>query len=388
MTGRNGNRSGCFSPNWSFRPEEITIAEMLLSSGYRTGHFGKWHLGAVKGESPVNPRTSGFEEYLSHDNFFEKDPPLVRNGAAPEIHEGESSIIVAQAAIDYMREIRAGGAPFFIVVHFGSPHGPYAGVEEDLAHYQDVENEESRHRFAEISGMDRALGMLRRELRDAGLADNTLFWFCSDNGIPGGESNPNAGLRGSKGNLYEGGLRVPGIIEWPSVVKEARQTSIPCVTSDILPTLAEIAGLPLPDRPLDGVSIAPLIRGEAFPERPKPIGFWKYPAGGEGKNDPWMDAERVKGTTPTTRNPGIEFQNYHHPTPRTKGFGGEAAWRENRLKLVVDGKGGAELFDIEADPLEKTDLAKERPEDVARMKAALEDWQRSVELSLTGADYR
>ena len=97
LTGRHANRSGAFAPNYSTRPEEITLAALLRAAGYRTGHFGKWHVGAVKRESPVNPARMGFDEYLSHDNFFELDPPLSRDGAPPEIHRGESSAIVAGA---------------------------------------------------------------------------------------------------------------------------------------------------------------------------------------------------------------------------------------------------------------------------------------------------
>jgi arylsulfatase A-like enzyme len=99
MTGRHANRSGAFAPNWSTRPEEITMAHILKRAGYRTGHFGRWHLGAVKAESPVNPRRMGFDEYLSHDNFFEMDPPLSRNGEPPQVIAGESSEIVVSAAI-------------------------------------------------------------------------------------------------------------------------------------------------------------------------------------------------------------------------------------------------------------------------------------------------
>lgn len=83
LTGRHPNRSGVFTPNYSTRPEEITIARIVKAAGYRTGHFGKWHVGAVKAASPTNPAKMGFDEYLSHDNFFEMSPPLSRNGAAP-----------------------------------------------------------------------------------------------------------------------------------------------------------------------------------------------------------------------------------------------------------------------------------------------------------------
>ena len=91
MTGRHSNRFGLFGPNWAMRPEEITLAEILHEAGYATGHFGKWHLGPVKAEAPNCPGHQGFDEWLSHDNFFEMDPTLSRNGAAPTVHQGESS---------------------------------------------------------------------------------------------------------------------------------------------------------------------------------------------------------------------------------------------------------------------------------------------------------
>ncbi|MFM9079896.1 MAG: sulfatase-like hydrolase/transferase, partial [Opitutaceae bacterium] len=197
MTGRHANRSGAFAPNYSTRPEEITIAQILRAGGYRTGHFGKWHLGAVKRESPVNPARMGFDEYLSHDNFFEMDPPLSRNGATPEIIKGESSELVVAEAARFARKVAAEGKPFFIVVWFGSPHGPYSGTPADLALYSKVQKEELRHRFAEITAMDRAIGRFRAALREAGVADNTLVWFNSDNGLP----------REHKGESFDGDWR-------------------------------------------------------------------------------------------------------------------------------------------------------------------------------------
>ncbi len=386
MTGRHPNRMGTFAPNWAIRPEEITIAHLLKQAGYRTGHFGKWHLGAVKAASPVNPRACGFDEYLSHDNFFELDPPLSRNGADPEIIKGESSEIVAAAAVEFIRKVKAERKPFLAAVWFGSPHGPYRGLEKDVALYGDGPDEDARHRYAEITAMDRAIGQLRSALREMNLAENTLFWYCSDNGIPGAQY-PNGGLKGTKGTIYDGGLRVPGIIEWPEVIRTPRTASLAAVTSDILPTVLDLLGLPLPDRPIDGVSLKPLLLGGVMTERPHPIGFWKYPTAGEKKNDPWMDPERIRGTTPTTKQANIQFTNFKHPVPRTNNFGGQAAWRDNRYKIVESGK-TMELYDMIADPLEKNDLAEAKPELVAKMTAELRDWQRSVERSLSGADYR
>ncbi len=406
LTGRHANRSGAFSPNYSTRPEEITIAQILCQGGYRTGHFGKWHVGAVKSASPVNPGRLGFDEYLSHDNFFEMNPPLSRNGATPEIIRGESSELVAAEAARFARKVAAEGRPFLIVLWFGSPHGPYSGTPTDVALYRDIAGEELRHRFAEITAMDRAIGGFRSVLRELGVAENTLLWFNSDNGLPAehkGESF-DGGWRGSKGTVFEGGLRVPGIIEWPAVIRTPRVSSVPAVTSDILPTLLDLTGLasPKPGRPIDGISLRPLIVNGAMQERPSPIGFWQYDASGERTNGRWLDAELARGTTPTTRNPAIDFLNYKHPVPKTSRFGGVAAWTDNRYKLMLSDRAVANpakvggkrdvpeavaLYDLIDDPREERNLAARHPEIVARMTAELHAWQRSVERSLSGADY-
>jgi len=402
MTGRHANRSGAFAPNWSTRPEEITLAQILKQAGYRTEHFGKWHLGAVKQDSPLNPNRMGFDEYLSHDNFFEMDPPLSRNGATPEIIKGESSEIVVAAAVNFTRKVQAEGKPFFVVIWFGSPHGPYSGKPEDVALYAKVPSEDMRRRFAEITAMDRAIGTYRQALRSLGVADTTLLWFNSDNGIPipNEQDSFNGGWRGTKGTVYEGGLRVPAIIEWPAVIKTPRTSSAACVTSDILPTVLDFLGLkhPAPQRPIDGISLRPLIAGDSMKERPSPIGFWKYASQGESQNGRWVSEERSRGTTPTTKQANILFNNFKHPVAKTTDFGGEAAWTDNRFKLVVaesrkgakkkaTSSAGVQLFDLTADPKETTDIAARHPDVVQRMRAELAAWQRSVERSLSGADY-
>jgi hypothetical protein len=150
---------------------------------------------------------------------------------------------------------------------------------------------------------------------------------------------------------------------------------------------------PAPQRPLDGISLKLLIVDGTMKERSTPIGFWKYAAQAESGNGRWISEELSRGTTPTTRNPAIAFQNFKHPVAKTRDFGGEAAWTDNRFKLVVGesrrAKSGprAELYDLAADPYETTDVAAKHPDVVRRMTDQLHAWQRSVELSLSGADY-
>jgi arylsulfatase A-like enzyme len=138
LTGRHPNRYGTFTPGWSLRPEEITIAHLLKDAGYATAHFGKWHVGPVKKESPTSPGAMGFDEWLSHDNFFEMDPVLSRNGEAPLKIEGEGSEVIIDETIKFIQKAKNQEKPFLAVVWFGSPHEPYSGLPEDLALYENL----------------------------------------------------------------------------------------------------------------------------------------------------------------------------------------------------------------------------------------------------------
>src|SRR4051812_39772293 len=135
ITGRHHLRSGVFDPGWSTRPEEIGLAKIMRQAGYGTAHFGKRHLGPIKADSPTKPGAMGFDTWLSHDNFFELDPWLSRDGAAPVQFKGESSEVVVAEAIRYIDQAKRAGKPFFVVVWFGSPHEPYSGLPKDLALY-------------------------------------------------------------------------------------------------------------------------------------------------------------------------------------------------------------------------------------------------------------
>jgi len=185
---------------------------------------------------------------------------------------------------------------------------------------------------------------------------------------------------------------VPAQTEWPAVIKSPRTTDVPCVTSDILPTVLDLLVLkhPAPQRPLDGISLRQLFVDGSMKERPSPIGFWKYDAREEKKNPRWVDAELSRGTTPTTSQANIDFTNYRHPIAKTEGFGGAATWVENRYKLSTWGNADerrVSLFDLLADPGETTDVAAQHRNVVQRMTEQLHTWQQSVERSLSGADY-
>ncbi|MEX2565492.1 MAG: sulfatase-like hydrolase/transferase [Cyclobacteriaceae bacterium] len=418
ITGRHPNRYGTFTPGFSIRPEEIGIAELMKSAGYHTGHFGKWHLGPVKASSPTNPSEFGFDEYLSHDNFFEMNPPLSDNGAAPVIFKGESSEILVREAQQFMDRAMEQKKPFFVVIWYGSPHEPYSGLPEDLALYEDLpedfgdrmvrltsnetgspverlQRDVLQERFAEITAMDRSIGQLRDYLEEKGQRANTLLWYFGDNGTPQ-EGNATVPFRGQKGNVYEGGIRVPSVLEWPDKINQAMINDANAVSSDVLPTLLEIADMELPNRPIDGISLLPMLENRMH-QRPVPIGFWngRPRNGGDGLAD-YIDSELQKGTTPLVKLMGgiatRNFKNFHHPDIQEKDFSGPRAWLDNQYKLVIHGgtesKAERELFDVRSDPAEKNNLITTQPDLANDMEEEMRIWQQSVLESLKGNDYQ
>jgi arylsulfatase A-like enzyme len=417
LTGRHPNRMGAFAPGWSLRPEETTVAHVLSRAGYRCGHFGKWHVGAVKAGSPTSPGAMGFQRWVSHDNFFEIDPPLSRDGGPPEVIRGEGSEVIVLEAIRFIDEARRTGAPFLAVVWFASPHEPYRGLPADLALYDGLparyakpvvltsnetgspvtrpQGDVLRERYAEITAMDRAIGLLRQHLEAQGLRKDTVLVYCSDNGTSE-ESALRVPHRGAKGEIYEGGMLVPGLLEWPARVPAPRATRFRASTSDLLPTLAAIVGQPLPERPLDGVDLTAVIEGRVS-ERPVPLFFWEYRPDRllRSRPEPWIDPDLQKGTTPLVKVMGgkttRDFLNFRQPPITKEDLLGPRAIVDGRWKLVVregrDGRLERELFDLDSDPAERTSLVERQPALAEELQSRLRRWQDSVLESLGGADY-
>ena len=351
LTGRSNDRAGVQNHGFALRRQEKTIAQALQKAGYVTAHFGKWHLNGFQGPGvPIlatdrhHPGHFGFDEWLSVTNFFERDTLLSRQGKFEE-HAGDSSDVVVQQALLFMREKMTSGKPLFSVIWYGSPHSPYIASPADKAAFGSLD-EDSQNHYGELVAMDRSIGTLRKGLRELGLAENTLLLFCSDNGgLPGITPGTVGGLRGLKNTVFEGGLRVPAILEWPAAIKSPRVSTYPAGTIDIFPTIADIVGLPESDliKPVDGISLKPLFTRDLI-----------------------------------TRDQPLPFRHQ-----------GRGAWIDNRYKLLTQNieKGVFELYDLEADPNETKDLAASHPEVAQRMRAAFLRWNESVKASVAGKDY-
>jgi len=358
MTGRYPTRTGVWHTVMGrslMDPEEITLAELFRSAGYRTAMFGKWHLGD---NYPLRPQDQGFELAVYHkgggvgqapdwwgNDYF--DDVYFRNGV-PESFSGYCTDVWFQEAMRLIEACRR--QPFFCYLATNAPHGPYRVAESYWRPYADKGVPEPMAQFyGMITNIDENLGRLRRALDAWGLAENTLLIFTTDNGTAAGLAPKakadqwrgfNAGMRGQKGSQYEGGHRVPCWFYWPrGGVVGGRDVAVLTAHIDILPTLAELCSLSHPrSTTLDGRSLVPLLRGEnaAWPDR---ILF--------------VHSQRVDRP--------VKWRQTAVMTER---------WR------FVDGR---ELYDLFDDPGQQRNVADQYPEVVERLTAAHETWWQSLE---------
>ncbi|MCD6509018.1 MAG: arylsulfatase [Thermoprotei archaeon] len=349
LTGRYEYRSGIRATVGGrelLRHDEYTVAEIFSMAGYRTGIFGKWHLGD---NYPLRAMDRGFQETLVHggggigqtpdawgNTYF--NPALCHNGRWKRF-EGYCTDIFFEAAMKFIEENK--DRPFFVYIPTNAPHTPLQAPEEYVEPYRRMGLPERLARYyAMVTSIDYNVGRLVRKLQELELDDKTLVIFMSDNGAAAPLFGPqyyNAGLRAHKGTVYEGGIRVPCFFRWPEAF-EPKDVNRIAAYIDILPTLLDICRIPKPvGASFDGVSLLPLIRGEeaSWPDR-------------------FLFIQR--GNIP-------DEQLYRN-----------GAVISQRYKLVY----WNELYDLETDPGETTNIADEHPEVVKRMREAYDAWWRDV----------
>lgn len=314
------------------RSTEVTVAEYLQEAGYRTGLFGKWHNGA---QYPNDPLGQGFDEFLGFcaghwNNYFDTRLMHNRDTVQPE---GYITDVLTDGAIEFMRNTR--DQPFFCYVPYNAPHGPFQVPDKYFDKYSDMGLEDKN---AAVYGMceniDDNVGRLLQTLEEENITENTIVVFLTDNG-PNGQRY-NGGMKGKKADVDEGGVRVPCFIRWPGKLPENRLVKQLAAHIDLLPTLMDLAGLPLdPVHPLDGRSLLPLMTEES-PD--------------------WEDRAIFNVQT----------------NGELKLFPG--AMRTPDYRLVIDRENQNHLYHMGRDPGQENDIAAEDPERVDSMRLVYEQW--------------
>jgi arylsulfatase len=366
LTGLDAARNGCINVSSGralLRPEVPTMANIFGDVGYATGVFGKWHLGS---NYPFRPEDRGFNRTVwfpsSHigsvpdtwgNDYF--DDIYTSNGK-PQQYKGYCTDIFFEEALSFMRDSVKSGKPFLTYIATNTPHGPLNPKEEDRIVLQQVlespkfdkMNPALKTRLASYLGMvrniDTNVGRLIKFLNEEGLRKNTLVIFLTDNGSTHGPRYFNAGMRGGKTELWDGGHRVPCFISWPQGDLDSPQ-DIGGLTQvqDLLPTLVDLCELKTKVK-FSGTSLAPVLRGKASVpvDRTLIINYSRMP----------------------------NFVNYPTPFAQSIMTRDQAAVLWKRWRLLED----RELYNLEADPLQKNNVIEEHPEVVRKMRGELYHW--------------
>ncbi len=377
MTGRYNYRTrvvDTFKGRSMMEPEEVTMAEVFQAGGYATGIFGKWHLGD---NYPLRPQDQGFEEVLIHrgGGLAQPSEPLENEGRYTDailFHNGNSyqskgycTDVYFDFAFEFMREAKAEKKPFLAFIPPNAPHGPFHDVpEKALAHYKSVDlsplyDYEASERvrdttariFAMIENIDENMGRLRGFLEEEALAENTIVIFMTDNGPAG--KRYNGPFRGTKTQTLEGGIRTPFYIKWPAKIASNFENDAPAAHIDLLPTLAALADVPLPEIPMDGLDLSAL--------------FSKDEEAAEAAS---VRADQRPIVIQTHR--GDYPQQFHHIAVRQ---GGWKLLRNSGFGHEIDnGNTPFELYHVENDLGEETNLADKHPDRVKRLQKAYLEW--------------
>jgi len=360
MTGRYYYRSGVIHTSRGgakMHGEEVTIAELLSQAGYRTGIFGKWHLGDCY---PMRPQDQGFAESLVHrsggigqtpdkpNSYF--DPLLWHNGERVQAR-GYCTDVFFDAALKFIEASRH--EPFFVYLPTNAPHTPLEVSPKYSDPYKAKGLDDTTAKvYGMVRNIDENFGRLLARLESLGLRDNTVVIFFGDNGPQ--QNRYNAGLRGRKSSTYEGGIRAACFVQWPGQFPGGRKIDRIAAHLDVLPTLLALAGVEKPaDLKLDGMNLLPLLRarGDSWPDRT-------------------LYFQCHRGLEPRL------YQNCAAVTQTLKMVGYPGTFSQENLD--TSGEPVLELYDLSADPGEATDLAGTQPQALARLRSGYEAWFEDV----------
>jgi arylsulfatase A len=367
---------GALSPaaKIGLHPDEMTMAELLKQKGYATAIFGKWHLGC---KEPLLPTNQGFDEYLGLPYSNDMSPlpehnprpnaaknyppiPLIEGTKVIEVEPDQSKLttLYTERSVAFIKKNK--DKPFFLYL-------PHTMVHVPLYVSDKFKGKAKRGLFGDVmEEVDWSVGEILKTLKDEGLDDNTLVMFTSDNGpwaIFGNHAGSAGPLRESKGNTHEGGVREPFIARWPGKIPAGQTCTEPAMTIDIFSTVAKLTGAPLPDHPIDGKDIWPLLSGQPDAKSPHEALFFYY-----GNNE--LQAMRS----------GHWKLMFPHKSNSIEG-----------AKLGADGKPGEfvvkqeglELYDLNDDVGEKNNVADKHPEVMAQLDAMADKMRHELGDALT-----
>jgi arylsulfatase A-like enzyme len=319
---------------------QTTLPQVLKSAGYVTGCVGKWHLGA---HPQFHPNRRGFDEYfglLGGGHVYipgakgsgEYQIPMDRNGKSEPLTEYLTTVLGREGSLFITRHK---GQPWFLYLAFNAPHTPLQVTDPLMERVKHITDETRRSYAGLVVGLDDAVGVVMNALKESGQAENTLVFFFSDNGGPVSVTHSdNTPLRGAKGDVFEGGIRVPFLVSWPGRVPQGKDYAQPVISLDVFATAVVLTSAKVPaGHALEGTNILPYLTGRQT-GAPHDRLFWR--AGG-----------------------GARF-----------------AVREGDWKLVGSQNGKAQLFNLAADLSESNDLAAAQPEVLARLGQAYAGWNK------------
>ena len=349
LTGRYQQRFGHEFNTGPFPPAdvglpvtEITLAQVLKGVPYATGAVGKWHLGTAE---PFHPQQRGFDEFFgflsgsrSYTSMEKDDPKPLLRSRDPVAEEGYLTDVLTREAVAYID--RHSKESFFLYVAYTAPHSPMQATPKYLERFAHITDKKRRTMAAMVSAMDDGVGAMLAALKEKKIDEKTVVIFLSDNGGPTKvNTSRNDPFSGSKGELREGGIRVPLLVRWPGKVKPGQVIDVPVIALDLFTTICAIADTKPPaDRTIDGVSLVPLLTGQKS-DPPHAALFWRY------------------GETFAIR-----------------------AGNEKLLRERDDQQ--PKLFDLSSDPAEKNDLAASQPDRVKSLTAEWNKWNAEQEKPL------
>ncbi len=369
LTGRHHIRAGVYSwindasQNSHLLEREVTLAEVLKKEGYATAHIGKWHLGLPTEErDKPTPSQHGFDYWFATWNnaspSHHNPDNFIRNGKAVGKLEGYSCQLVADEAMNWLDARKDKEAPFFLNIWFHEPHAPIAAPPEIVSEYGNKPKDKAAVYSGTIDNTDKAIARLLKKLKEVADPENTLIIYASDNGSY--RDDRTGGLRGRKGMNWEGGIRVPGVFNWPNKVFPGIVSDEPAGLVDILPTVCGLLGLEKPEGVhLDGSDLSTILtqRDERF-VRHQPL-FW-----------------HLQKSRPVV---AMRDGNYSLVADPAYDLSTSNMFEESWIPAIK--KGGYtnfQLFDLKKDPNQETNIASENPGILTKMKKQLLEINASI----------